>query len=131
MEIKKFATYKGKKYPLVCTPLTKNQLYFLTENYDRFIINDVSRGSYQFYKGQPLNKKIMVNLDTKSIFAVIGSLFIVYKLFKTKKKIEKTVDSVNPFQDNTKEFFSNLDTWHTPPPKEESLDDEEEEFASA
>ena len=126
MEIRSFVRLKGKKYPLVDTPLTKDQLYYLTENYGRFIIRDVRRGSYRFYQGQPLNKKIIYNIDPKSIFTVLAGLFIAYKFFKIKKNVKQTVKKANPFTRN--DFNGIVNDWH----KEEPIkDEEEEEFASA
>jgi hypothetical protein len=113
---------------MVDTPLTKDQLYHLTENYGRFVIRDVRRGSLRFYQGQPLSKKIVYNIDPKSIFTVLGGLFVLYKLYKIKKDIGKTVNKANPFQNNINDFEDTLNTWNrdTVP-----SDEEEEEFASA
>ena len=128
MEIRSFVRLKGKKYPLVDTPLTKDQLYYLTENYGRFIIRDVRRGSYRFYQGQPLNKKIIYNIDPKSIFTVLAGLFIAYKFFKIKKDVKRKINKANPFQNNVHEFDKTINSWHSDPIP---TDEEEEEFASA
>ena len=128
MEIRSFVRLKGKKYPLVDTPLTKDQLYYLTENYGRFIIRDVRRGSFRFYQGKPLNQKIIYNIDPKSIFTVLAGLFVAYKFFKIKKNVKRKINNANPFQNDPTVFNDTLNNWHQ---DHIPTDEEEEEFASA
>lgn len=111
MEVNKFILYKGEKIPYVNTPLSREAIWSLKDNYDRFIINDVRRGTAQFYKGEQINKNYVLDFDFKHVFYAITSIYAIYKIFQTKRQVKKTIKKYNPI--NVKENFSDsLEGWH-------------------
>ena len=80
MEVNKFILYKGEKIPMVNTPLTREEIWSLKDNYDRFIINDVHRRTNKFYSGEPLNKKYSIDISFKHVFYAVASLYTVFRI---------------------------------------------------
>lgn len=112
MEIKKFIKYKGEKIPYVNTPLTREEMWTLKDNYERFIINDVRRGTAEFYKGDPINKTYLLDFNFKHVFYAISSIYAIYKFYQTKRKVENVVpDLRKKVAKNADSFHETLDGW--------------------
>lgn len=111
MEIKKFIKYKGKKYPFVNTPLSRKDIWFLRDNYDRFITYDISRGTTQFYSGEPIRKNYTIDFSFKHIFYAVSSFYAIWQFYKTKRKAKRIVEKYVPNERNVEEFKSTLDGW--------------------
>lgn len=112
MEIKKFIKYKGEKIPYVNTPLTREEMWTLKDNYERFIINDVRRGTAQFYKGDPINTMYLLDFNFKHVFYAISSIYAIYKFYQTKRKVENVVpDLRKKVAKNADSFQETLDGW--------------------
>ena len=129
MEIKKFILYKGEKIPLVNTPLTRQEIWSLKDNYDRFIINDVHRGTNKFYSGEPLNKKYSIDISFKHVFYAVASLYTVFKIYQTKRKVKKVSkkvsDAIVPdMRKNVNDFKETLDGWEISQKDSSPLPDE-------
>ena len=125
MEVNTFIKFKGEKIPYVNTPLTREQIWSLRDNYDRFIVNDVRRGTAEFYKGEQINKNYSVDLDFKHVFYFVVSIYGVYKFFSTKKKIKKTVEKYNPISKD-ENFTEKLNDWAIRPEPMETPSQEAE-----
>lgn len=127
MEITKYIKYKDEKIPYVNTPLNREDIWFLKDNYERFIINDVHRGTAKFYKGDEINKNYVVDFNFKHVFYFVSSLYGIYKVFKTKKEFKKTVNKYNPI-DIDKNFTEKLNDWAI---KESITKEKSKEFTEA
>ena len=125
MEVNKYILYKGEKIPLVNTPLTREEIWSLKDNYDRFIVNDVSRGTNNFYSGEPLNKKYTIDISFKHVFYAVASLYTVFKVYQTKRKVRKVAKAVVPdMKQNVNDFKETLDGWEISQKDSSPLPDE-------
>ena len=112
MEIKKFIKYKGEKIPYVNTPLMREEIWSLRDNYDRFIINDVRRGTAEFYSGDPINKNYILDIDFKHVFYAISSIYAIYKFYQAKRKVKNVVPDIRKkVERNIEEFEETLNGW--------------------
>jgi hypothetical protein len=96
LKIQKFIKIKGKEYPVVNTPLSNHDLWFMKDNYDRFVIYDVSKGTYKFGEGLRQQSPYKVDIGFKPIFYTVISFFAIYSFYKTKKKIKEQIKGLNP-----------------------------------
>lgn len=113
MKIQKFIKIKGKEYPVVNTPLSNHDIWFMKDNYDRFIIHDVSRGTYKYGEGLRQPSPYKVDVGFKPIFYTVVSIFTVWRFYKTKKKITEKIKGLNPLgkESDTSEWDSTVNGW--------------------
>ena len=124
MKITKFIKIEGEYIPVVNTPLSNHDIWYMRDNYERFIIYDVSRGTYKNGEGFRQPKPYKVDIGFKPIFYTVISLFTVFNYYRTKKRIKEKVKKMNPLKkvvDNT-EWDSTVNGWGI---KEEKKKDEE------
>ena len=123
MEIKKHIIFKGQKLPLVCTPITKKELLELQNNYDKFLLQNSRNGRVAVISNE--RKLISHSFDVgfKPIFYSFISLFAIYKVLSTTKKIKNKIKSpINRKSDEELNDFIN--SMKRPTPKNGKIEEE-------
>jgi len=93
MEIKKHIIFRGQKLPLVCTPITKKELLELQNTYDKFLLQNSRNGRVAVISNERKLISHSFNLGFKPIFYSFVSLFVIYKILSTTKKVKDKIKS--------------------------------------
>ena len=93
MEIKKHIIFKGQKLPLVCTPITNKELLDLQNTHDKFLLQNSRNGRVAIISNERKLISHSFNVGFKPIFYSFISLFVIYKVLSTTKKIKKSIKS--------------------------------------
>ena len=111
MEIKKFVVYKGRKLPMVNTPLLKEEMLFLREKYsDGFLLHDIKQGKVRLVSDNAFYTRHDFNVGWKPFFGLVVGGYVVWNMYKTKKKVKEfKFKNVIPNMDD--EYISNLGSW--------------------
>ena len=94
MEILKYIKLKNKKFPLVNTPLTDREKWELNKDYGRYVVHDVSSGSYRVEGTGKYNKSLSIDVPFKSIFYFFVCSYALYSFVSKKKKVSKKIKKV-------------------------------------
>lgn len=111
MEINKFVVYKGRKLPMVNTPLLKEEMLFLREKYsDGFLLHDIKQNRIRLVSDNAFYTKHTFDVGWKPVFGFIVGGYVVWNMYKAKKKVKEfKVKSIIPDMDS--EYINNLGTW--------------------
>ena len=93
MEIKKHIIFKGQKLPLVCTPITQKELIELQNTYDKFLLQNSRNGRVTVISNERKLISHSFNVGFKPIFYSFVSLFVIYKVLSTTKKVKDKIKS--------------------------------------
>lgn len=93
MEIKKHIIFKGQKLPLVCTPITQKELLELQNTYDKFLLQNSRNGRVAVISNERKLISHSFNVGFKPVFYSFISLFVIYKVLSTTKKIKNKIKS--------------------------------------
>lgn len=115
MEIKKHIIYKGEKLPLVYSPITKTELLNLQNKYDKFLFKSSSNNRIVVISNQRGSISHTFNMGFKPIFYSFISVFTIWKILSTTKKVKKAIKS--PFKrKNEKEMRDFMNSMKNPDP---------------
>ena len=123
MEIKKHIIFKGNKYPLVCTPITQKELLELQNTYDKFLLQNSRNGRVIVISNERKLISHSFNVGFKPIFYSFISLFAIYKILSTTKKVKAKLKSpINRKSEKEVEEFIN--SMKRPVPKNGEMKEE-------
>lgn len=123
MVIKSFVKMRGDRLPKVNTPLSNDEIHYLKDNYDRYILCNVSSGACRIINSDRPVKRYKIDIGYKPAFALFFSCFGLYQYYKTKKKIKEAVSRVNPLSPipDNKEWTETVNNWSIREENEEEL----------
>jgi hypothetical protein len=123
MEINKHIIFKGQKLPLVCTPITKKELLELQNTYDKFLLQNSSNGRIIVISNERKLISHSFNVGFQPIFYSLVSIFVIYKVLSTSKKIKNKIKSpINRKSDEELNEFIN--SMKRPTPKNGKINEE-------
>jgi hypothetical protein len=111
MIINKWIKIKGQKYPLVETPLSKEELIELQDNYRKFFLHDHKHNKISVEHSNRVSHTYKIQFGERGMYYVIGSAFAFLSLLYIKKKVKQKVSKFNPFYTSPEmqEFLDNLE----------------------
>lgn len=128
MEIKKFVVYKGRKLPMVNTPLLKEEMLELREKYDDgFLLHDIKQNKIRLISNNAFYTKHNFDFGWKPVFGLVVGSYVVWNMYKAKKKV-KEFKVKNIIPDLNEDYINNLGAWRM---KEKTRSTVEKEEAKA
>jgi hypothetical protein len=123
LEIKKHIIFKGQKLPLICTPISKKELLELQNTYDKFLLQNSRDGRIIVISNERKLISHSFNVGFKPIFYSFVSLFVIYKVLSTTKKVKDKIKSpINRKSDEELNDFIN--SMKRPTPKNGKMNEE-------
>lgn len=120
MIINKWIKIKGNKYPYIETPVSKQELSELQDDYRKFYLHDHKQNKVYPVLSNRVTHSYKIELGERGMYYIGGSILGLFVLSYIKRQISKKVNKFNPFYTSPEmeEFLRNVEN---KTPKEEDL----------
>lgn len=120
MNINRWIKIRGKKFPFVETPISKQELSELQDEFRKFYLYDNKSDKISIIDSKRINHTYKIELGKRGMYWIIGSVVSIYILAIIKKTLKEKASKFNPFYTSPemKEFLDNL---NNPTPEQENV----------